>query len=356
MRQETIISTLIQRLTKRANLWVVSLLGGTIFLLPLIAGAPARLFDFLLPLALLVAHLALAPIPWQWTGDGRLRPEWGRGLVQALVFNVIWVSLALGLIHLLMQSLGAFPGPPPPMPPGEFRPRFHHPALAFGLFNLAVAMTFGWFYAEKEALETRAQKMATLLRQSQSRALQGQLKPHVLFNALNSLSELIYEDPLAAEEVLAHLADLYRMLTVHGEAELVSLGQERKLVEAYLAMEQMRLGDRLAVQWVWPSWADDLALPPLFLQPLVENAIKHGISPSDRGGAVRISLSAEGSAYLLQVANTGKGVQPSETEGIGLKNLNARLELWQGAEGRFSLSHAEGWTTATVRWTLGRTS
>ena len=192
--------------------------------------------------------------------------------------------------------------------------------------------------------------MAGLLRQSQSRALQSQLEPHVLYNALNGLAELVHDDPEAAEEMIAKLADLYRMLTHHGEAELVPLMKERRLVETYFAMEQMRLGDRLRVSWDWPSWADAVVLPPLFLQPLAENAVKHGLSPCEDGGEIRFSCARDQDALVLTVANTGKPLAEGAKDGVGLANLKARLALWSGS-GTFTLEQDGPWTVATLRWT-----
>jgi hypothetical protein len=310
--------------------------------------------ELLLPFILLFAHLALAPLPWQWTGGDAPRAGLGRGLAQALLFDALWVALILLATHALGPR---HPGPPHGMPPPHFpgpppfRPRPFLPGLGLGLVNLAFALVFGWITAEKEATEARERATAGLLRESQARALQNQLEPHVLFNALNSLSELVHEDPLAAEEVIVRLADLYRMLMVHGKAPLISLGQERRLVEAYLAMEQMRFGDRLRVEWRWPAWADDLRLPPFFLQPLVENAIKHGISPSAAGGDVVIACTRRGADLLLTVDNTGGPLAEAPGRGVGLGNLEARMDLWTGVGGALRLEAQGGWTSAIVTWT-----
>jgi two-component system sensor histidine kinase AlgZ len=216
---------------------------------------------------------------------------------------------------------------------------------------VVLALAFGWMMAEKEATEAREKATAELLRKARSQALQNQLDPHVLYNALSSLSELVYEDPLAAEEAITRLADLYRMLTVHGREDFIPLARERRLVEAYLAMEQMRLGERLEVRWNWPSWADDERLPPFFLQPLVENAIKHGISPSDEGGGLVILVDQVGAERLLRVENTGVPPGPDRKAGVGLGNLEARLALWTEVQGCFTLETRGPWTVATVRWT-----
>ena len=379
MRQEVIRASLLNRVKQRANLVLVGLVGGIFCIFRLTAPIhPPGIAELLLPFAILFAHLALAPIPWQWTGDDAPRADLGRGFLQAFFFTAVWVGLVLFLLSLVSNApeldpgLG-FGGPlkpgsgpefggPMPIPPDGFGPppmAPHHaflPGMGLGLINLTFGIAFGWVFAEKEATEAKARVTADLLRQSQAKALQSQLDPHVLYNALNSLSELVYEDPLAAEEVITKLADLYRMLTVHGKADLIPLGQERAVVEAYLAMEQMRLGDRLSVSWDWPEYADSILAPPLFLQPLVENAIKHGISPSDKGGALVVSCERAGPVVTLRVDNSGMPLRQGAPQGVGLSNLEARLELWEGAGGSFSLACAEEWTIAKVQWTEGATA
>jgi hypothetical protein len=360
MRQKVIIASLQRRLHHPANLLLVAMVGGMICIFRLLANArPPSIVELALPFVLLLAHVAFSPIPWQWTANEEPRAGLLRGFIQALLFNTFWVGLLLiGMRWIAPFDAMRRPHPSPPRmeagtndsrPEMRMRPPFL-PEAGFGLLNIAFALVFGWISAEKEATEARERKTADLLRRSQSKALQNQLEPHVLYNALSSLSELVYEDPLAAEEVITRLADLYRMLMSHGKAEMTPLSQERKLVEAYLAMEQMRLGERLRVCWDWPDWADEIPLPPLFLQPLVENAIKHGISPSDQGGELRISCSRNGNAIELKVENSGRELVGNLENGVGLGNLKARLALWKQSSGVFMLERQGEWTVATVRW------
>jgi hypothetical protein len=360
MRQEIIRAALLHRVRQRPNLVLVALVGGIFCIFRLTADLPnPGILELVLPFALLFGHLALSPVPWQWTGNDDPRAGLGRGFFQAFCCNTVWLGVVLfGLFVMTGPPGGGFlPQRPPPPPFLAFPPHgtFHafHPGLGLGLINLAFGIAFGWVFAEKEATEAKERLTAGLLRQSRAKALQNQLEPHVLYNALSSLSELVYEDPLAAEEVITRLADLYRMLTVHSQADQIPLGQERRLVEAYLAMEQMRLGERLTVQWDWPEGADQLLAPPLLLQPLVENAIKHGISPCDRGGALVISCAPSGSSVTLAVENSGRVLRADAGRGIGLGNLEARLALWTEVVSAFSLTSAEGWTVAQVRWTQG---
>jgi hypothetical protein len=358
MRQEVITSSLVHRIRQRSNLVLVGLVGGIFCIFRLMSGLHRpSLTELALPFVLMFAHLALSPIPWQWTGNDEPRAGIGRGFLQALLFNAAWLSLALFILSLQIAPPGTgqpfHPPPPPgmPGPPPPFEPRPFRIEWGLGLINLAFAIAFGWVFAEKEATEAREQLTADLLRQSQAKALQNQLEPHVLYNALSSLSELVYEDPLAAEDVITRLADLYRMLTLHGKADQAPLLQERKLVEAYLSMEQMRLGERLKVKWYWPESMDEIPAPPLLLQPLVENAIKHGISPSDTGGTLVITAAKSAATISLAVANTGCPLREGAPRGVGLGNLEARLTLWTEVSAAFSLAGSGEWTIAKVQWT-----
>jgi LytS/YehU family sensor histidine kinase len=217
------------------------------------------------------------------------------------------------------------------------------------LLNLPFAMILGWFLAEKERAEAAEAELAELARQAQAKALQAQLHPHALYNVLGGLTELVHEDPDAAEEALIGLVEMLRMLTRQGAASELPLSQERALVKHYLAIEEIRLGPRLQVKWQWPEWADPIKLPPLLLQPLVENAIKHGISPCPEGGTLRIGISRTSRDLVLRVANTGHSFDPKAAEGTGLRNLRERLALMPQLDPSLELRWEEGWALAELR-------
>ena len=284
-------------------------------------------------LALLV--VALSPVPWQWTGDPRRMARPLRGLAQALVWNALWV----GLLTLFVV--------PVPVLPRPFRP----PVPMVPVLCLCAA---GWLVARFQAAEgDRAEAMEgrrTLeitARQAQEQALKAQLDPHVLYNALSGISELIREDPEKAENAVLSLAELYRKLTALGRLATVSLGQERALLADYLAVEHLRLGDRLRVLWDWPEALDAREVPPLLLQPLVENAIKHGLAPRKAGGTLRIAVALAGAGLRFQVANDGEPLAPARQDGTGLANLAQRLALL-GEGSRLQLRRDEGWTVAEL--------
>ncbi|MFN8010942.1 MAG: histidine kinase [Holophagaceae bacterium] len=200
--------------------------------------------------------------------------------------------------------------------------------------------------------------MTAQVAEAQSRQLQGQLHPHVLFNALNALAEVIQEDPDKAEANVRAMSSLLRRVLNASEAATFALSEEVALVKDYLSMEAMRLESRLRVAWDWDSSLDDWRTLPLMLQPLVENAVKHGISQSRTGGDLLIRSGLETGVVVLEVRNTGVALGDSVAQGtgIGLKNLRRRLAMAYGDGARLRLRYEDGWTIAEIRIQMDRLS
>jgi hypothetical protein len=232
------------------------------------------------------------------------------------------------------------PPPPPAGPPQE---------LNLLYLNLPFALVIGWFLSGKEEAESGMEELREKENRARALALQAQLQPHALFNVLGGLAELVHEDPDATEKGLLDLSEMMRMLTRQATALRIPLAQERALLRRYLAIEAMRLGDRLKVRWVWPEWADTVELPPLLLQPLVENAVKHGIAPCPEGGEVVIEVRRVGPGLMLRVTNTGRPWKPSDGEGTGLSNMRERLRLMPELGGSLILRSEDGRTLAELR-------
>ncbi len=164
--------------------------------------------------------------------------------------------------------------------------------------------------------------------------LQSRIRPHFLFNTLNSAIALVRAEPAKAEALLEDLSDLFRHALIdHGES--VTLADEITLAERYLAIEQVRFGDRLQLEWVLDPSANLARLPPLLLQPLVENAVRHGVEPSDTGARVRISTQRRGSNVVIKVTNTVPSGQGEEGHGVALDNVRDRLRLLHDVQGQF---------------------
>lgn len=292
--------------------------------------------EALLPLVLLAGAVFLAPSAWQWTGDDQPMASTLRGLLQSLLWNGLWVSLALGAF--LAVAEGAPRGRPDRPWRGVRGEGGHHrpwpppnPALFHLAMGLLLSTLLGRTVAEREAAEGREAALRTHADQARALALQAQMQPHALFNALSGMVELVREDPAATEEALIALCDYLRRLMTHTRRERAPLGDERALLRDFLRVEQIRLGSRLEVVWDWDERLDALDLPPLLLQPLVENAILHGIAPSRAGGELRIACRRTGGGLCLEVANTGAEPRADAPEGTGLGHLKARLNLaWPG--------------------------
>lgn len=199
-----------------------------------------------------------------------------------------------------------------------------------------------WYRGEAFRLETAA-AVASF------HALKDQLQPHFLFNALGSLKELIADDPRLAGEMTQRLADLYRLILQASASPTIALRDELALVDAYLALERMRYGDRLEFTIGVSDELSELHVPSLMLQTLAENAVKHGICKARRGGTIRIEARRAADGWLeLEVANTGAPyAQARRNAGTGLANTAARLELMYGARSRFVIASEGGETRAS---------
>ncbi|HEY9066825.1 MAG TPA: histidine kinase [Burkholderiaceae bacterium] len=164
--------------------------------------------------------------------------------------------------------------------------------------------------------------------------LQSRIRPHFLFNTLNTALALVRLDPARAEGVLEDLAELFRV-AISDSAESVSLADEVELAQRYLAIEQIRFGDRLAVQWELDAEAGAARVPPLLLQPLIENAVRHGIEPAADGGTIRVRTRVKGGRAQLAVVNTVPDAPSRPGNGIALRNVRERLRLMHDVAAQF---------------------
>ncbi|MDR2128600.1 MAG: histidine kinase [Burkholderiaceae bacterium] len=171
--------------------------------------------------------------------------------------------------------------------------------------------------------------------------LQSRIRPHFLFNTLNSAIALVREDPTRAEILLEDLSDLFRhALTEQGDA--VTLEQEVELARRYLEIEQVRFGERLQVEWSIDEKAGRARLPPLILQPLVENAVKHGVEPSATGAKIRVSTQKRGPVAVIKVSNTAPAGRGKSGHGIAQKNVRERLRLLHDMQTSFRIMQGHG--------------
>ncbi len=177
-----------------------------------------------------------------------------------------------------------------------------------------------------------ALKLESQLANAQLQALRSQMQPHFLFNTLNSISALMQEDVNAAEDMISDLSYMLRVSLRGGEQQEVRLASELDLLEAYVRIQRKRFEDRLEVCMEIPVETLDALVPSLVLQPLVENAIRHGLAPLARPGKICIRSCKEDGKLILTVADNGAGLPANYHEGIGLSNTRQRLvQLYRGA-------------------------
>jgi two-component system sensor histidine kinase AlgZ len=162
-----------------------------------------------------------------------------------------------------------------------------------------------------------------------------------LFNTLNSAIALVRDEPAKAESLLEDLSDLFRHALMD-QGEFVTLADEIALAQRYLAIEQVRFGDRIQVKWVLDPEASAAKLPPLLLQPLLENAVKHGVEPSANGAQIRISTQRRGASVIIKVANTVPAGHGEPGSGLALDNVRDRLKLLHDVQGQFRSALEDG--------------
>jgi len=201
------------------------------------------------------------------------------------------------------------------------------------LFILASALDFiGQAFRRLREREVEQWKTEAALKAAELRQLKNQINPHFTFNALNNIRALISEDPQRARQMVTHLAEVLRYVLYHAERESVTLEQELEVVTAYLALEAIQQEQRLRLEWHVSPEAQSLRLPPMLLQILVENAIKHGISRRPEGGTLTVRARSEADALHLEVSNPGNLTAAPSQGGIGLDYARERLRLSCGGE------------------------
>lgn len=196
------------------------------------------------------------------------------------------------------------------------------------------------YYLRARDQELERAELQRALAGSELQALKSQLQPHFLFNTLHGISTLIEVDRARAKTMVLKLSGLLRTALRHGNSDLITLEEELKFIEAYLDIEKMRLGGRLEVRWEIERGTGQLLVPQLILQPLVENAVVHGVACSREGGWLEIGLQRSGNQIALAVRNTVKG-KGTPGSGLGLQNTKARLKYLYSDEASLSFAIGE---------------
>jgi signal transduction histidine kinase len=200
------------------------------------------------------------------------------------------------------------------------------------------------YYRQARARELRAARLEIRLIESQLQTLQQQLHPHFLFNTLHAISAMVHRDPDKADMMIERLSDLLRITLQKVGVQEVELAQELEYLRAYLDIEQVHFGPRLRLEYRIDAAALDVLVPTLILQPLVENAIRHGLEPSVRGGALIIEAQADGDTLWLRIRDNGIGLAKSRPrrDGVGLANTRSRLDRLYGEQAALTIRENPG--------------
>lgn len=225
-------------------------------------------------------------------------------------------------------------------------------AIVFGLGALAYASLRGRLEVaelrlhEKELAEERTRKLAA---EARLRSLESWIHPHFLFNTLNSISALIASDPARAEQIVGRLATLLRASLDSSNHSLIPLRQEIAMVESYADIERVRFGDKLRCSVNVPPELQETKVPPLSVQSLVENAVKHGITPQPNGGEFQVTARAANDVVYIEVRDSGPGFDFAAIPGgHGLDKLVQRLDALYGANASLSVSRRDGYSVVEM--------
>ena len=274
-------------------------------------------------------------------------------LAGALAYSVVHTTIMMTVRSLLLIGQ--------PLPPDY--PGFRNYTLLAYLTQLDwLLMTYlfliglAWALAYRHESEERAlntSQLETRLVEAQLQALQRQLHPHFLFNTLNTVSGLIRTDPDGADKMIDRLGDLLRMTLHKSGIQEVSLKEELDVLGKYVEIERTRFGNRLTIDMQVQPETLDAQVPSLVLQPLVENAIRHGIAPNARPGRIAVSAERENDELVLQVLDNGDGLPPERlmalNRGVGLDNTRARLSHLYPDHFEFSFSNLDRGFCVTIR-------
>lgn len=297
----------------------------------------AASYSYLIPTTIYALYMVA------WALITAYRSRVGYNWTQRMPFHLALNAVGLIIGVLLAELVGAR------LTGQAFRLRPHLvQSLASAGF---VTLIFLFSYAYKN-MRTRYDELEAASAEANFQTLKAQMQPHFLFNSLNSLTELINSDRDSAAQMTQRLADLYREILDSSEHKVAPLSREIALIRKYLELEQLRFGERLRFSLPEVPGAESVFLPSLMLQTLVENAVKHGISPAIEGGDIHLAVEREdGGWYRAKLVNTGVSYRPKRDGGTGLANTKARLALLYGDNHHFGIQALpQGGTEVSFRF------
>lgn len=323
----------------RRNFWIAQLSGWAIFafgncVIQGIIGLPALLVFFN------SFYSALAGIAVSTIYHALIRRvNWTKWKISHLLIFILCSALVLSAAWLLAVSvLFAMTLPEYQVRMGEILANLVNGGLVFLIWNLIYF--FFQYFSKYHFAEVEKWQLAATAREAQLDTLKAQIKPHFVFNTLNNIKALILEEPERAREMLVHFSDLFRYSLLHSGRSLVVLEEEVELLKQYLALLSIQFESRLRYQIEVDSNLLDHHVPPMLLQLLVENAVKHGIAQIPEGGTLEVALFEQDDMLLIEVKNSGSLQQTPESPantGLGLRNIHNRLQLQYGGSARLEI-------------------
>lgn len=261
-----------------------------------------------------------------------------RQLVTRIFFSCILLALLWEIVKLsLLIPLGIFPAKyltPKLIILTSFPPLFYW-CVIFLIWSL---LYFGFHLViNYKKVEIEKWKLQSAVREAELNVLRSQMNPHFMFNSMNSIRAMILEDPEKAQIMVTQLANILRYSLRLGNTTTVTLNEELEIVTDYLALEAIRLEDRLNVTVSINAKTLHVQVPTMLIQTLVENGIKHGIAVSPEGGEIQLFSTLNDGMMHIRVINTGQLIDSSESRGIGLQNVNERLQLLYGESASLEL-------------------
>jgi two-component system, LytTR family, sensor kinase len=340
--------------------WLLLVAGWTIvglgyfssqILTPPTAGTPplgwGRLFAFSVGTAWIWA--ALTPVTLRLTRDATFAG--GRWVRSAVVYALTGAGFFF-VSGLLEWVLGLVTGM---YSSGQLWTTLTTECVETRVLAYFAIVTLGWsarYFALYRTRHLHASDLEARLARTHLQVLKMQLQPHFLFNTLNTIAELVHTDPEAADQMITRLGRLLRLSLDHAGHQVVPLRQEADFLRVYIEIEQVRFQDRLQVVWDLATNTLEAAVPTLLWQPVLENAIRHGVTPLAGRGRIVIASALEDEDLVLEIRDNGRGLPAGGVprEGVGLRNIRERVDQLYGPRARFTLTPAMGGgTVATLR-------
>lgn len=291
----------------------------------------------------MVRRFPIAPAAWTYP----LTLHIAASLFFVLIGETWVITLGTVFAPTIVQLTERYGGKPPLLPQPNFRLAGVKAVANLPLYWVLAAISHALITSARlRERELQAAELTAHLTQARLAGLRAQLQPHFLFNTLNSIAALIPHDAKLATEMVLNLADLLRMTLRDVSTERITLREELRLLELYVAIQQLRFGPRLCFRAEVPEECLDLPVSPLLLQPLVENAIRHGVEPSDVPEEVVVRARLQQEKFCVEVFNSGRvsagDAVSANPAGIGLTNTKARLAALYGTAQQFSFGPVAG--------------